>query len=73
MNIIHIKVTDNPSVKDISYLMLRSCEKETVFVSVIEAHRPGESVIADVKIECTSFNASVSVTEKDEKTRRFLV
>ena len=71
MDIIYAKGPDNPSVKDISYLLLRTGEREACFVSVIEAHRAGASVIADVRMSVTDGVASVEVTDIHGKVRKF--
>lgn len=43
----------NPSVKDISYYILRSTAHETIYVNVIEAHKTGHAVIqkADILVQ----------------------
>ena len=71
MDVIYAKGPDNPSVKDISYLLLRTCEREACFVSVIEAHRAGVSVIADVRMNVTDGVASIEVTNTDGTVRKF--
>lgn len=56
---------DNPSVKDICYLMERTKDKKTVFVNIIEAFRKGEEQIQSVQTAMSEEKVTVTVCRTD--------
>ena len=56
---------DNPSVKDISYLMERSNETSITYVNVLEACKAGQEKIASVEVTGEGEDLCVTVSLKD--------
>jgi len=59
------KGPDNPSIKDVSYIINRIEGKEAIFINVFEAYGEGHSHIEDVIIDIKDNNCEVSVSKQD--------
>ena len=68
LDILYAKGPANPAVKDVSYLMLRSYDSCPVYLNVIEAHKPGQSVIESVSAERCGDILRGSVKEQSGKS-----
>lgn len=58
---------DNPSVRDISYMINRVVGDEALFVNVFEAHEKGEPFIKDTSVEISDGAVQISVDTKAGK------
>lgn len=70
--IITAKGPSNPAVKDISYLIERSCQKDVLFINVIEAARKDEEIIQGVFIEVTENEAIVHIKETSNQDKQYI-
>lgn len=70
-DIIFAKGPDNPSTKDISYILERTNDKKVIYVNVIEANRKGEDVIKCVSAEVLGSEIKIKITEKNGTVRLF--
>lgn len=61
---------DNPSTRDISYILERTEAKEAVYINVIETHK-GDPLIEKVEMSENDGKVSVLITEKSGKKRSF--
>lgn len=61
---------DNPSVKDISYLIQRTYDKKTVYVNTIEAHKRGAARIQSVAVHPSDEAIRLTITHTDQTTRQ---
>lgn len=61
--LIHALGPANPSIKDLSYYILRSTNNRVVYVNVIETHKAGKEVIQKVDISIQKERVSVQITE----------